>query len=429
MDGRICITSMGGSGENGRNCFALEWEGNVFLLDCGVKREIRDRQVGFYPALTRNFVKKIKAVFLSHCHEDHSASLPLLYEMGYRGKVYASDETITKTPAFLTKWADFAQRNGGVLPFSPGQTGNVQFEPLPLGRSVTVEGIPVITGRSGHVLGGIWFHFNFGDRFGDRKVFYSGDMILNPLLLQCDMPPKSGAAVMNNAHGGQKIEAREQYAKLSDSIQTTLSSGGIVLLPVPPSGRGCDIYHYLSRQLKGINLFVESSILNSYGQLLKKTEWINPEPIDRHIINALVTPVENQRQREDALRNKVAVYLTDDGMISTRDSQYCYERLKGGRKNKIIITGHAAEGTTGAGIFDPAFRAANGVLCEPEKIIFKAHLDDDDAVRLIETISAEHIILFHAPAENHRNLIARLKEKSADARCIRFPDWVTLPSV
>jgi Cft2 family RNA processing exonuclease len=425
MDERIRVTSMGGSGENGRNCFALEWGENVFLLDCGVKREIRDGQVGFYPALTRDFVKRIKAVFLSHCHEDHSASLPLLYELGYRGKVYASGETIAKTPAFITKWADFAQRSGGVLPFSPGQIGNVQFEPLPLKRGTTIEGITVTTGRSGHVLGGIWFHFNFGDRFGDRKVFYSGDMILNPLLLQSDMPPKSGAAVMNNAHGGQKIDAHTQYAKLCDSLQTTLSSGGVALLPVPPSGRGCDMYHYLARQLKGINLFVESSILNSYEQLLKKTEWINPEPIGRHIINAVVTPVENQQQREEALKNKAAVYLTGDGMISTQDSQYCYERLKGGRENKIIITGHAAEGTIGAGIFDPAFRAANGVLCEAEKIIFKAHLDDDDAALLIETISAEHIILFHAPEENHRHLIARLKEKPADARCIRFPDWLT----
>ena len=77
----VYLSAFGGSGENGRNCYLIGIGDEFILLDCGVKREIVNGQVGFYPSLTKELVSKIKAVFLSHCHEDHVAGLPLLYEL------------------------------------------------------------------------------------------------------------------------------------------------------------------------------------------------------------------------------------------------------------------------------------------------------------------------------------------------------------
>ena len=48
----IKLYSLGGSGENGRNCYAIEWSEGAILLDCGVKREINENGVGDYPVLT-----------------------------------------------------------------------------------------------------------------------------------------------------------------------------------------------------------------------------------------------------------------------------------------------------------------------------------------------------------------------------------------
>ena len=92
----IKLYSLGGSGENGRNCYAIEWSEGAILLDCGVKREITEYSVGDYPVLTQEFVSKLKFVLLSHAHEDHSAALPLIYSLGYKGKVYATKETIAE---------------------------------------------------------------------------------------------------------------------------------------------------------------------------------------------------------------------------------------------------------------------------------------------------------------------------------------------
>ena len=60
----IKLYSLGGSGENGRNCYAIEWSEGVILLDCGVKREINENGVGDYPVLTKELVSKLKFVEL-----------------------------------------------------------------------------------------------------------------------------------------------------------------------------------------------------------------------------------------------------------------------------------------------------------------------------------------------------------------------------
>ena len=109
----VCMSSFGGSGENGRNCHCITVDDQIILLDCGVKREIIDGTVGFYPNLNEEVVKKISCVFLSHCHEDHVASLPLVYHYGYTGKVYATKETIAETVGFIKKWMTFVEKKNG----------------------------------------------------------------------------------------------------------------------------------------------------------------------------------------------------------------------------------------------------------------------------------------------------------------------------
>ena len=136
----IKLYSLGGSGENGRNCYAIEWSEGAILLDCGVKREINENGVGDYPVLTKELVAKLKFVLLSHAHEDHSASLPLIYSMGYRGKVYASRPTANSTPNFIKKWTNFVRENNGVLPFNDELIESVDFGILDIGLNI-IDGI------------------------------------------------------------------------------------------------------------------------------------------------------------------------------------------------------------------------------------------------------------------------------------------------
>ncbi len=81
--GALRICPLGGLGEVGMNCLALEQRGWVLLVDCGVTFD--DRGLGVdvicpdFSAL-EPFRGRIAGVFVTHAHEDHIGALPYLLQ-------------------------------------------------------------------------------------------------------------------------------------------------------------------------------------------------------------------------------------------------------------------------------------------------------------------------------------------------------------
>lgn len=423
---KLYLSSLGGSGENGRNCYLIETPDGCLLLDCGVKREIADGQVGFYPDLAEETVARIKAVFLSHCHEDHVAGLPLLYQMGYQGKIYASPETISEVPGFIRKWMGYVEKNHGRLPYEPKMVEKLQFVPIEMGEQEITEfkGLRIETGRSGHVLGGFWYIFTING----KRILYTGDMCKDPGTLAWDCPGICDAAIMNAAYAGKQINQQEQYAALRESVKTCVESGGKVMLPVPPKGRGIDITIFLAKALPDACLYVEESVISSMKELATKDEWIRKGILDKLPENLNVICTEEERKA--ALEyDGGAVYIAPDGMISTDLSLEYYHVLKGNRANKFIISGHAAKGTAGAGVLDETYRKEHGVLAAGEKIVFKVHMDDDDIRDLSNTVKAKQVILFHSDAELTENIKRLLKEDGIEGLTLLYPEKMEVRSL
>lgn len=419
IDG-VYLSSLGGSGENGRNCHLIGMKVGYILLDCGVKREICGDKVGFYPELTEEIVSEIKAVFLSHCHEDHVAALPLLYELGYKGLVYATAETLAEVPGFIKKWMSYVEAHGGKLPFQNEAAEQIRYAPIGLGMQ-EICGIPMTTGRSGHVLGGIWYMFFLEG----KKILYTGDMCLTPGILTVDLPELCDGAIMNCAYAGKLTVQERQYEALLNSIRQTVDSGGKVLLPVPAKGRGIDMLIYLEKNLPGVRLYTEQTIADSRASLTEKINWIKPGMEGK--TDPDVTVIHSDEERRYALEAEGgAIYLTPDGMMTTPVCLEYYESLKGNASNKIIITGHAAIGTVGYGILDGEYRKQHGVEAVGERIIFKVHLDDDDVIFLANRIKARTIILFHSGQECTVDVVHRLKELDVRAVTLNYPEKIEL---
>lgn len=408
----IKLYSLGGSGENGRNCYAIEWSEGIILLDCGVKREINENGVGDYPVLTKELVSKLKFVLLSHAHEDHSASLPLIYSMGYRGKVYASSPTANSTPNFMNKWKNFVKENNGVIPFSEEDVAKVEFETLNIGLN-NIDGVEITVGRSGHVVGGIWFIVNVEG----KKIFYSGDIVSEPMLLHNDKPSQVDAAILNCAYAGKILKQSQQYEILLNSVKETLSIGGKAVLPLPPNGRGCDIYKFLCENIKDIPLYVDKEIIDNYKKLSDMTEWV--KNIDGSLVSENVVCIATMEDREEVcLKDEPAIILTQDGMLTAVQGKYYFERLKEDSRNKVIITGHAAKGTIGAEIFNEEYSINNSVNLQKNHIIFKVHFDDVDVMKFNNYLKSKTIILFHSNKEKTVNVISNLNEAGVKAMCL-----------
>jgi len=419
IDG-VYLSSLGGSGENGKNCHLIGTKDGYILLDCGVKREICGDTVGFYPELTREIVSEIKAVFLSHCHEDHVAALPLLYELGYQGLVYATAETLAEVPGFIEKWMSYVKAHSGMLPFRSKAAEQIRYAQIGLGEQ-EVCGIHMTTGRSGHVLGGIWYMFSLEG----KKILYTGDMCLTSASLTVDLPGPCDGAIMNCAYAGKITVQERQYEALLNSILQTVSSGGKVLLPVPSHGRGIDILTYLEKNLPSVRLYTEQAVADSRVKLAEKMDWIKPGIEGKE--GSGVTVIHSAEERRESLEIEgSAVYLTPDGMLTLPVSLEYYESLKGNASNKIIITGHAAMGTVGYGVLDDEYRNQHGVEAAGEKIVFKVHLDDDDVIFLAKKIKTKSMILFHSGQECTASVVHRLKELDVRAVTLRYPERMEL---
>ena len=436
QNNRIAVTSLGGSGEEARNCFLLEAGNHTVLLDCGVRREALGEFDRVYPALTREIAGRLTAVFLSHAHEDHVAALPYLYELGYRGNVYGTEETIRLAGGFMKKWVDFVTSAGGSLPFSAEAMNRVAFSAISLGRQV-VEGLSVTAGRSGHMLGSCWLRFEHGG----KSLLYTGDMTLAGRLLATDLPPESDGAVVDCAYAGRTLSQAGQYGALVDLAEEVAAGGGKLLLPVPPTGRGSDILLHLCDNLRGVPVYAEANVAALCGELLKERKWLRADVCGRisgageesngaglpcgridamnranTFTNAISIPDVQSRSLALSAPGP-AVYLTGDGMMSGPVAAAYFEALKGDARNCILITGHTARSALGSRIFEPAFRAQAGLAARAERLTIKVHLDDQDVIALNRSVRAKKILLFHAPLENTRELTGKLRNLGVDARC------------
>ena len=95
---RMRVIPLGGAGEVGRNMWVFEYGDDILVLDCGVMFPEAEMlgvdlvlpDIGYL----RDNMSKVKAIILSHGHEDHVGALPyVLPDIGFP-PVYATKLTI-----------------------------------------------------------------------------------------------------------------------------------------------------------------------------------------------------------------------------------------------------------------------------------------------------------------------------------------------
>ena len=75
------ISALGGLGEIGMNCMAVECDGRIAVVDCGIL--FPNESIGvdaIAPDLTwlTERAAQVGAIYVTHGHEDHIGALPLL---------------------------------------------------------------------------------------------------------------------------------------------------------------------------------------------------------------------------------------------------------------------------------------------------------------------------------------------------------------
>lgn len=419
------LTVWGGAGEHGRSAYLLSGSQVHLLLDCGVKKE----GSGDYPMIQQEQVPKLDAVFLSHAHEDHSVAIPLLYRLGYQGEVWTTRETAAQLTAYFASWGDFTARAGVELPYREEDQLAIRYRYLDeeaekLTWFEALPGVEVMWGRSGHMVGAVWFLV----QAEGKRIFYSGDYTSESLLLEDDSPalvdkPSSmllDLAIVDAAYGTDTNSQADKLEQLEQKIQSTLQTGGKVLIPVPAAGRGQEMILWAYKKWMNVPIVIEAPLIQGMKRLLNRSEWLRSQVSDQRLRDHLElmlsrndwTVPASEAERESLLqKHGASIWFVTDGMMQSNLAQWYYRQMSGDTRNLILLTGHVSQGTFGHRLLEhPASYGA----CAVTKIRYKVHQGLADVRQMITGVPARHTVLVHAEKEETDQLQACLTAETTN---------------
>ena len=313
------IALNGGFGEKGRTSVALRSGASHVLLDAGIKVGASGSE--YYPILQGD-IGSIDAVLFSHAHEDHVGALSWLLARGYRGRILMTAETLREAPATLADYGEPADVEAFPLP-------RERIEVIAPGDSFALGDLTVRTGRSGHVVGGVWFAVDDGR----ERVIYAGDVLPDSAVFLMDEMPACDLLVLDASYGADPVSGAERGAAIAAWIARHRGGG---LLPTPLFGRSLELLSVLSGPFA-----IEAAMRPALEAQLASAGALRPSAVEtlRARLGEALDWLHTDRLPDRPL-------LSDDGMGTAGPSAQLIP-LADARGYPTLFTGHLPEGTPG----------------------------------------------------------------------------------
>ena len=248
------ITFLGAAHQVTGSRTLVEWKQNrFFLVDCGMEQGENEFVMADQPVAP----SRIEYVFLTHAHIDHSGLLPLLYKQGFRGTIYATDETASLCAIMLADSAHIQEtdasyetkknlRHSGA-PVEPLYTAEDAaavmdlFRPCEYGRMIMVdEGLSVRFTDAGHLLGSSFAEFVLEDQEQTRTLVCSGDVgNINQPIINDPLPVAEADYLLIESTYGTRLHesVASPVPVLTEVLRRTFGRGGTVIIPSFAVGR------------------------------------------------------------------------------------------------------------------------------------------------------------------------------------------------
>ena len=300
------LTVHGGIGEKGRTCVGIEHGGTRLLLDVGV--DTSTQGIAYHPAITRAELERIDAIIVTHAHEDHVAALGWCLANGFSGRILMTTESVAETDATLAAYA---------TPHERALAQAATAEIIAPGTDFALGPIAIRTGRSGHVVGGIWCHLSAGG----RSLGYCGDVVPDSPVFAMDALPPSDLLLIDASYGADRIPAIERGAAIKGWLAAHPQGA---VLPTPLSGRSVAIH---------------PSMREALAQQIAASTWLKPGVAD-----VLSTRFAEALLWEEGQALPHAALLVDDGMGLAGPSRVALAQARRER-HPVLLTGGIPKGS------------------------------------------------------------------------------------
>ncbi|MEK0445014.1 MAG: hypothetical protein RLZZ399_335 [Verrucomicrobiota bacterium] len=255
--------------EIGANCYLLETAGRRIVLDCGGHPKLEG--LDSLPMLEALKDKPVDAIVLTHAHQDHLGSLPVLMRQHPQAPVFVTEPTLQLADVMLhnsvnvmLKRKEAGQPDYPLFTHRDATSCTRRFRSVPLRQRFSLEGERLRTGDSadvslqfedaGHILGSVSVVI---EAEGER-LLYTGDINFRDqsLMRAAELSQNRVDTVLIESTRGATPEApdfsrQQEELRFAAAIREVFAQGGSVLVPVFALGKTQELLtmiHNLRRQ-------------------------------------------------------------------------------------------------------------------------------------------------------------------------------------
>ena len=424
----ITFTNLTRAAEIGANCYSLEAAGKRLILDSGMHPRL-DGLEGL-PLLDRLPADSADAILLSHAHQDHVGSLPVLMRQQPRAPVFMTEGTRLLSGQMLHNSANVMQfkSDDGLMPrphFTHREVDlcEKRWRTAPLHTRFDLTGerlrpdepadVSVEFFDAGHILGSVGTLI----RTEGRTILYTGDVQFgDQTVMQAARFPEEplDVLIMETTNGERAMpegftRAAEEL-RFAKAIQAAFDRGGAVFIPVFALGKTQELlamfYEFRRKGLLPLcPIYIGglgTKITEIYDKLAHQVPRQRP---DLDLLHA-VAPFTMAGKAADATPVKPRrIYALSSGMMTEKTISNSYARYFISDPNQTMLFVGYADPESPAGRLratapgemiqlDPA-RPAQPLRCHTDVFNFSAHATRESIRAYVNKVRPKKVLLVH----------------------------------
>lgn len=378
---------LGAAHEVTGSCHFLAFSDKNLLVDCGMEQG---------PDLYVNQdipvnASSIDYVFITHAHIDHSGLLPLLYNHGFRGQVFATKATcelcniMLKDSAhiqmFEAEWKNRKAKRAGRPEVEPLYDMNdamgvlTKFVPCDYNSMIQVsKDLKVRFVDAGHLLGSSSIEMWVKEADEERKIVFSGDighgnkpLIRNPQYIE-----EADYVVMESTYGDKVHATPPDFAKaLAAELKDTFQRGGNLVIPAFSVGRTQEMLYFIRRikmegmlpEYENFEVYIDSPLAVEATSIFNKSveDCFSEEALElvHQGINPITFPglrmsITSDESKLINVDEKAKVIISASGMCEAGRIRHHLKHNLWRKDSTILFVGYQVPGTLGHSLLNGA---------------------------------------------------------------------------
>jgi Cft2 family RNA processing exonuclease len=413
--------------EIGANSYYLETAGHRLVLDSGMHPKFQGEEA--LPNLNALGARRLDAIIISHSHQDHIGTLPVLMRRQPQARVFMTDATAEIGNALLHNSVNVMTRQREEL----GTTlyplfthreidrASERWQSCALRQTYTLSGERAPENSSettfeffdaGHVLGSTGVLL----RTEGRTVFYTGDVNFDDqTIAQSAVFPEEEIDIllMECTRGDTPVpptwSRASEEQRFTGAILNAFERGGCVLIPVFALGKTQEVLAmlYKLRREKTLDFPIYIGGLSSkISEIYDRRVQIGRRQLPRlQLLDELRPFVLNTETIHEAKTRPGRVYALSSGMMTPKTlSNFFAQRVVDQPRHSVFFVGYA-DPESPAGILrnavpdeevtiDPE-QASQRVRCHIEQFQFSAHASRESLIAFAERLAPKKVLLVH----------------------------------